>query len=89
MKPRLLKLWGYAIVACLLAAVLIAVINPGVISALPFQLYMSGCLIFSMVFSLCWQKAKNPAGGIRMGTKILALLVIVSQVIWFLARYCF
>ena len=38
MKPRLLKLWGYAIVACLLAALLLAVINPGVISALPFQL---------------------------------------------------
>ena len=88
MKPRLLKLWGYAIVACLLAALLLAVINPGVISALPFQLYMSGCLISSVFFSLCWQKAKNPAGGIRIGTKILALLVIVSQVIWFLARYC-
>lgn len=89
MKPRLLKLWSYAIVACLLAAVLLVVINPGIISALPFQLYMSGCLIFSMVYSMCWQKAKDPAGGIRMGTKILTLLVIVSQVVWFLARYCF
>ena len=60
MKPRLLKLWGYAIVACLLAALLLAVINPGVISAVYVRMSYFLRVFFSVLAESQESSRRNP-----------------------------
>lgn len=77
MKSRLLNLWRYATELLFLVSWVIMMIYPEKVGAFPFRLFLCGCVICGVSYSLCRQACGS---AVQTGKveKILTLVMIVA-----------